>query len=243
MGVLLQARGLCRKYGDMVAVDHVDLTICEGEIVALLGPNGAGKSTTMKMLTTLLEPSAGEISYLSHPVPQDLIEAKKLFGFVADQPMILPYVTGWEYIQFIGGLYGFSQRDIEARAMPLVERFRLTESIHKRATGYSHGMQQKLALIAQLVHRPRVLIADEPTVGLDPASAAEMQAIFREHAAAGNGILLSTHLLDMANTLATRIIIMMKGRIVAEGTPEELANREFDSLQSIFLRLTGEPTS
>lgn len=192
------------------------------------------------MLTALLEPTRGTISYMSHRLPDDMIEAKRLFGFVADQPMIMPLLTGWEYIQFVAGLYGTPPSEIEQRALPLIERFRLKDAIHKRATGYSHGMQQKLALIAQLAHAPRVLIADEPTVGLDPASAVEMQTIFREYAAEGNAVLLSTHLLDMASGLATRILIMDKGRIVAEGTPSDVAKTAGGDFSSAFLRLTGE---
>lgn len=240
MSILLSARGLHHTYGDTVAVRNLNFDIHEGEIVTLLGPNGAGKSTTMRMLTALLEPTRGEVRYLSYKLPDNMIEAKSLFGFVADQPMILPYLTGWEYIQFVGGLYGVSQNEIEAYAMSLVERFKLTDAIHKRATGYSHGMQQKLALIAQLAHRPRVLVADEPTVGLDPASATEMQQIFREYCQAGNAILLSTHLLEMANAIATRIMIMFKGEIIAEGSPNELYKERNDSLQNVFLRLTRE---
>jgi len=240
MSLLLQAYNLHHKYGDEVAVHHVDLTLSEGEIVALLGPNGAGKSTTMRMLTALMQPTRGEISYLSQRIPEDLVEAKRLFGYVADQPMILPYLTGWEYIQFVAGLYGTPAAEIEAIATPLIRRFSLQDAIFKRATGYSHGMQQKLALIAQLAHKPRVLIADEPTVGLDPASAAEMQDIFRDHARNGNAILISTHLLDMAFNLATRIVLMAHGRIVATGTPDELTQGGQHSLESVFLQLTKD---
>lgn len=208
MSLLLQARDLHHKYGDEVAVHHVDLSLAEGEIVALLGPNGAGKSTMMRMLTALMEPTRGEISYLSQRIPEELVEAKRLFGYVADQPMILPYLTGWEYIQFVAGLYGTPAKEIK--------------------------------VIAQLAHKPRVLIADEPTVGLDPASAAEMQDIFRDHARKGNAILISTHLLDMACNLATRIVLMAHGRIVATGTPDELTQGGQHSLESVFLQLTAD---
>ncbi len=240
MTILLEAYNLHRAFEKTVAVHHVDLTLSKGEIVALLGPNGAGKSTTMRMLTALLEPTRGSVTYLSHRIPEQIVEAKRQFGYVADQPMIMPYLSGWEYIQFVAGLYGCSADEIKKRATPLIERFALTEAIHKKATGYSHGMQQKLALIAQLAHGPRVLLADEPTVGLDPGSASEMQAIFREYAQDGNAILLSTHLLDMAQHLATRIVMMTRGRIVASGTPEELTQGGARSLESVFFQRTGE---
>lgn len=239
MTELLRAQALKRTYGEFTAVSHVDLMLEAGEIVALLGPNGAGKSTTMRMLVGLLEPSGGHISYCGYDLRTQVLEAKRLFGYVADQPMLLNTLTGWEYIQFIAGLYGASAVEIEHRAKPLVARFQLADAIHKRATGYSHGMQQKLALIAQLAHSPRVLLADEPTVGLDPASTAEMQAVFRSFAADGNTVLLSTHLLDMANALATRVVMMSHGRVVANGTPAELTAGG-ESLHEVFMRLTGE---
>lgn len=236
---LLSARGLRRDFGDFAAVTRMDLYLSAGEIVALLGPNGAGKSTTMRMLTGLLEPSHGSIFYQDYDLSKEVLEAKRQFGYVADEPMILGVLSGWEYIQFVAGLYGASSEDIRWRAEPLVRRFQLEEAIHKRAISYSHGMKQKLALIAQLAHRPKVLLADEPTVGLDPGSAAEMQDIFREYVAQGNAILLSTHLLDMAQNLATRIVMMAHGRVVAEGTPEELTQNGA-SLHGVFMRLTGE---
>lgn len=239
---LLRAQALKRTYGDFTAVSHVDLTLEAGEIVALLGPNGAGKSTTMRMLVGLLEPSSGQIFYEGYDLVTHVLEAKRRFGYVADQPMMLNALTGWEYIQFIAGLYDTSAVEIERQAKPLVDRFHLTDAIHKRATGYSHGMQQKLALIAQLAHNPRVLLADEPTVGLDPASAAQMQAVFHSFAAAGNAVLLSTHLLDMAHALATRIVMMAHGRIVANGTPSELT-ADGESLHEVFMRLTGDAAS
>lgn len=239
MAELLRAQALRRMFGEFEAVHSVDLMLEEGEIVALLGPNGAGKSTTMRMMTGLLEPSSGSISYAGYDIFRDPLQAKRQFGYVADQPMMLNALSGREYIQFIAGLYGLSQETIERRATPLIQRFRLRDAIDKRATGYSHGMQQKLALIAQLAHAPRVLLADEPTVGLDPGSAAQMQEIFREFAAEGNAVLLSTHLLEMAQGLATRIVMMAHGRVVANGSPAELT-ASGESLHQVFMRLAGE---
>ena len=239
MEPLLQVRQLEKRFKDFVAVHDFHLTVQPGEIVAVLGPNGAGKSTMMRMLAGLMEPSRGQITYLCHTFPDHMIEAKKQLGYLADQPMILPYLTGWEHIQFISGLYSVSSKEIERRALPLVDRFCMAGAIDKRATSYSHGMQQKLALITQLVHGPRILLADEPTVGLDPAGALEMQETFGEFAAEGNAVLISTHLLDMASQLASRVVIMMKGRVIAEGNPREWEDRHGESLQRIFLRLTA----
>lgn len=239
MRELLQAKGLARDYDGFVAVQDVNLELREGEIVALLGPNGAGKSTTMRMLTGLLEPGRGHVSYGGYDLSEDVLNAKQQFGYVADEPMILNALTGYEYIQFVAGLYGCSSEEIANRANPLIDRFGLREAIHKRATSYSHGMKQKLALIAQLAHQPRVLLADEPTVGLDPAGAASMQEIFRSFASDGNAILLSTHLLDMAQVVATRIIMMARGRVVADGSVAQLTAGG-ESLHEVFMRLTGE---
>lgn len=237
---LLQVSHLSRTFGTMTAVDDINLTLESGQLLGLLGPNGAGKSTTIRMLAGLLEPSSGTIRYQEWSLADHPTEAKRLFGYVADQPLIFPLLTGWEYVQFVGGLYGFSSDEIKRKAWPLLERFHLIPAIHRRADHYSHGMQQKLALVAQLVHEPQVLLADEPTVGLDPASAAEMSHIFREFCQAGHAILISTHLLNMAQELCDTVVILSKGRLIAEGSPQALVDNAGDSLQELFLRLTRE---
>ena len=237
---LLQARNLKRTFDSITAVDDFNITVEAGQLLGLLGPNGAGKTTTIRTLCGLLEPSQGSIIYGDWSMATDPIEAKRLFGYVADQPMILPLLTGWEYVQFVGGLYGFPADAIKQKLEPLLERFDLTAAIHRRADSYSHGMRQKLALVAQLIHAPRVLLADEPTVGLDPASGAEMETIFREFCEAGNAIVMSTHLLSMAQELCDGVLIMSKGRVIAEGSPKDLVKDPGDSLKSLFLRLTTE---
>ena len=216
------------------------LRLAEGELVGLLGPNGAGKSTTMKMIAGLLEPSAGTVAYAGRPLRDHPLDARRMLGYLADQPMILPVFTGWEYISFVAGLYGLKEAEIRRRAMPLVERLQLTAALHKRADGYSHGMQQKLALVAQLAHAPQVLLADEPTVGLDPASTLEVRTILREFCREGHAVLLSTHLLEMAQGLCDRVAIMARGMLLIEGAPSELAERYGEPLQDLFLRMTGE---
>ena len=236
---LLTAENLQRKFGEFVAVRNVSFQLQAGKIVGLLGPNGAGKSTTMRMLAGLLEPDRGSITLGGFSLAAQPLEAKKLLGFLADEPMIMPYLTGFEYIQFVAGLYGIPGGQIEERAEPLLKRFNLVEAIHRRADGYSHGMQQKLALVAQLVHEPRLLLADEPTVGLDPASTIEMHSVFRDYCAKGNTILLSTHLLSMAQELCDRVLIMAQGQVVYEGDPRVQSDSE-ESLERRFLRLTGE---
>lgn len=240
---LLEAVDLRRNYQGFWAVDGVTLRLAEGEMLGLLGPNGAGKSTTMKMMVGLLEPSGGHVFYGSESLHDRPLAVRRMFGYLADQPMILPIFTGWEYIQFVAGLYGTTEADAKNRAMRLAERFQLTADLHRRADGYSHGMQQKLALIAQLAHAPRVLLLDEPTVGLDPASTLEMQTVLREYCREGNAVLLSTHLLDMAQKLCDKVAIMARGRILTDGAPADLALTHGQSLQDLFLRLTGEAAS
>lgn len=232
---------LVRKFGTIAAVSHVNLSLRPGELVGLLGPNGAGKSTTMKMLAGLMVPTSGRIVYGDLSMHQNPIDIKRYLGYLADEPMMIPQLTGWEYIHFVGGLYSLNADDISQRADPLVRRFQLQDAIHRRCITYSHGMQQKLALVAQLVHDPHILLADEPTVGLDPASATIMQEVFREHCMSGHSILLSTHLLDMAEKLCHRILIMRDGSIIWDGSPEALrqSNR---SLEEVFLELTGLST-
>ncbi len=227
----------------MTAVEDFSMTLEAGQLVGLLGPNGAGKTTTLRMLCGLMEPSSGSVVFDGLSLAENTVEAKRMLGYVADQPMILPLLTGWEYVQFVGGLYGMAPDVIEHNAMPLLERFNLSKAIHRRADSYSHGMQQKLALVAQIVHEPLVLLADEPTVGLDPASAAQMEEVFREFCQAGHAILISTHLLSMAQELCDKVLIMTKGNIVAEGSPATLVQEAGDSLQNLFLRLTQEEAS
>ena len=237
---ILVAENLRRSFGDFVAVKNVSLQLLAGEIVGLLGPNGAGKSTTMRMLVGLLEPHRGSVTVEGQLISENPIEAKRHLGFLSDEPMILPYLSGWEYIQFVAGLYDISPQQVRLRAEPLLKRFGLSQAIHRRADGYSHGMKQKLALVAQLVHEPRVLLADEPTIGLDPASTAEMHEVFREYSRAGNTILLSTHLLPMAETVCDKVLIMSDGYILYEGAPTQPSG---ESLEKLFLRLTSSEVS
>ncbi|MDA8194850.1 MAG: ABC transporter ATP-binding protein [Thermaerobacter sp.] len=237
---IMTATGLCRRFGGLVAVDGVDMAIAPGTLVGLLGPNGAGKTTTLRMLAGLMEPTSGSVAYGQYSMATHPLAAKQSLGYLADQPMMVPLLTGWEYILFVGGLYGLSAEVVSSRAEPLVRRFQLHDAIHRRCDGYSHGMQQKLALVAQLVHEPLLLLADEPTVGLDPASALALQEVFRTYCAQGHSILLSTHLLDMAQRLCGRVLIMHRGRIVWDGAPGDLLTDGEQTLEAVFLQLTEE---
>ncbi len=238
--MLMKATHLHQQYGSLVAVNNFSVEIYAGELVGLLGPNGAGKSTTLRMLTGLMQPTKGSVQYHGYDIADDPIEARRQFGYVAEQPMIIPYLTGMEYVEFVAGMYGIDGKTAKRRAEPYIDRFRLTGAVHKRADQYSHGMQQKIALIAQLVHEPKLLLADEPTVGLDPDGAVEMQNAFREYVAAGHSILLSTHLLDMAEGLCSRVLILANGVLLADQTIDDVWLQTHGHLQEHFFMLTRE---
>lgn len=236
--MILNAEELSQVYGTITAVDNFTVKIYPGELVGLLGPNGAGKSSTMRMLTGLVAPSKGSVTYRGYDIADDPIDARRHFGYVAEQPMIIPYLTGIEYVEFVAGMYGIDGKTAKCRAEPYLERFQLTGAIYKRADQYSHGMQQKIALIAQLVHEPYLLLADEPSVGLDPDGILEMQKTFREYVESGNSILLSTHQLEMAEGICSRVLILSKGVLLADQRIDENFLESHSNLQNYFFSLT-----
>jgi ABC-2 type transport system ATP-binding protein len=233
------ARGLRKTYGEHVAVKGVDLTIGRGEIVAFLGPNGAGKTTTIKMLTGLLRPTSGSSAILGHDIQTDALAAKALFGYVPDTPNLYGKLKGWEYLRFMARLYRVPTAEAEARAAELLRLFDLTEAASDLIEGYSHGMSQKMALAGALVHAPRVLFLDEPTVGLDPRSARTIKDLLGQLRAQGVTVFLSTHILEIAERMADRVVIINKGEIIAAGTVAELRHGGSRTLEDIFLDLTG----
>lgn len=233
------ARGLRKTYGEHVAVKGVDLTIGRGEIVAFLGPNGAGKTTTIKLLTGLLRPTTGSAAILGHDIQADALAAKALFGYVPDTPNLYGKLKGWEYLRFMARLYRVPTAEAEARAAELLRLFELTEAASDLIEGYSHGMSQKMALAGVLVHAPRVLFLDEPTVGLDPRSARTIKDLLGQLRAQGVTVFLSTHILEIAERMADRVVIIDKGEIIAAGTVAELRHGGSGTLEDIFLDLTG----
>jgi ABC-2 type transport system ATP-binding protein len=234
------ARGLRKTYGEHVAVKGIDLTIGQGEIVGFLGPNGAGKTTTIKMLTGLLKPTAGSAAILGHDIERDAIAAKAAFGYVPDTPNLYGKLKGWEYLRFMARLYRVPTEQAERRAGELLRLFDLIGAASDLVEGYSHGMSQKMALAGALVHDPRVLFLDEPTVGLDPKSARLIKDLLLQLRARGTAVFLSTHILEIAERMCDRIVIIYQGDVVASGTLEELRRqRGQGSLEDIFLSLTG----
>jgi len=237
---LIETRNLAKRYGDKLVVDNVTFSVNGGEIFGFLGPNGAGKTTTIKMIVGLLQPTSGSTTVGGYDVVQQPVEAKAACGYVPDEPNLYAKLTGRELLRFVGDLYNLERNQTARRAEELLRLFGLAEAADDTTDSYSHGMRQKTSLAAALVHDPKVLILDEPTVGLDPKSARLIKDILRQMADRGTAVMLSTHILEIAQNMCDRIGIIDKGRLIAVGTMEELqSTRGERSLEDIFLSLTG----
>ena len=238
----LKIRAL-RKRFDRKAVDGLDLTVRAGEIYALLGPNGAGKTTTLRMVAGLLRPDSGTISIFGIDCLREPVAAKKITAWVSDEPMIYDKLTPMEYLAFVSGLWGVETAKAEAHARELVDWLGLGPHANQRCEGFSKGMRQKVALAGALVHDPRLLILDEPLTGLDAGSARQVKDVLSARAREGGTIVMTTHILEVAERMADRIGIIGGGRLIAEGTVEELralAGVKASNLEDIFLALTAE---
>ncbi len=240
---MIEAKSLTMVYGNSKkAVDDVSFTIQKGEIVGFAGPNGAGKTTVIKMLTGILKPTSGTASINGFDITKDAMKAKMSFAYIADNPDILIQLTGLEFLNFIADMYEVPEDKRKDRITALSERFGMADVLNTRMKDYSHGMRQKLMVISALIHEPPAWILDEPMTGLDPSAAYELKQMMREHAAKGNAVLFSTHVLEVAEQLCDRILIIDKGRIVEQGTLDDLKNANPGlSLEEIFVRLTGRP--
>lgn len=240
---MIDVRDLTKRYGQTTAVDRLSLSIGAGEIFGFLGPNGAGKTTTIRMLMGLLQPSAGTVELGGHDLHTQPLRAKALCGFVPDRPHVYEKLTGAEYLDFAADLYGVDEEAKARRRERLLEIFDLAEWRGELAESYSHGMKQRLVMAGALMHAPRVLVVDEPTVGMDPRGARLLKRIFRDLAAGGATVFMSTHSLEVAEELCDRVGIIQRGRLIALGTIDELraeAGREHhSSLESLFLHITG----
>ena len=235
----IAAQGLRKVYGQHVAVNHADLLVWPGEIVGFLGPNGAGKTTTLKMLTGLLKPTAGRAAIMGYDIQAEPVAAKAQFGYVPDTPNLYGKLSGWEFLRFIGRLYRVPPDVAERRASELLRLFDLYDAGGDLLEGYSHGMQQKITLASALVHDPKVLFLDEPTVGLDPRSARLIKDLLLQLKARGTAVFFSTHILEIAERMCDRVIIINRGDIIASGTLAQLRGQGGGSLEDIFLSLTG----
>ncbi len=222
------------------AVDSISWNVADGKITGFIGPNGAGKSTTLKMITGIVVPDEGSISINGHDIVTDALEAKKQFGFVSDSPDKFLRLKGIEYLNFCANIYGVSKDLRQNRIENYSKRFGIDDALGSRIMSYSHGMRQKLMVIGALLHQPSVWILDEPLTGLDPTSAFALKEMMREHAAAGNSVLFSTHVLETAEKLCDNIAIINQGTIIYVGTLEELRSRypQESSLEEIFMEMT-----
>ena len=239
---MIALQNLVKKYGDFTAVDGVTLDVQPGEIHGFLGPNGAGKTTTLRMIAGLLEPTSGRILVNGHDLATHPVEAKTSLGFIPDRPYIYEKLTAGEFLRFHGGLYGIEGAAVTERLHEMLDLFDLRRWEDELVESFSHGMKQRLVMSAAFLHRPRVVVVDEPMVGLDPRGARLIKDVFRKMSERGVAILMSTHTLEVAQELSDRITIINKSRIVAQGTVDDvlrLSGGEDEQLTSVFLRLTG----
>ena len=238
----LEIRDL-RKRFERPAVDGLDLTVRTGEFYALLGPNGAGKTTTLRMVVGLLRPDTGSIRIAGIDALADPVAAKQIMAWVSDEPMIYDKLTPFEYLEFVAGLWGIEATLAEARARELLGWLALEPHAHERCEGLSKGMRQKVALAGALVHDPRVIILDEPLTGLDAGSARQVKNVLRERVRAGGTVIMTTHILEVAERMSDRIGVIAAGRLLAQGTLDELrhqAGHSASSLEDTFLALVAE---
>jgi ABC-2 type transport system ATP-binding protein len=232
---------LTKRYGTFTAVDAISLEVPPGELFGFLGPNGAGKTTTLRMIAGILKPTSGTVQIGGVDIEKDPITAKSKLGFIPDRPFIYEKLTGIEFLRFVAGLYGQDGKEVEHRARELLALFDLDDWREELVESYSHGMRQKLIVSSAFVHRPQVIVVDEPHVGLDPKSIKILRDLFREYARRGHTIMMSTHTLETAESLCDRIAIIVQGKIALCGTMAELRTETKGSnLEEIFLKLSGE---
>jgi ABC-2 type transport system ATP-binding protein len=245
-------QGLSRNFGDFVAVRNVNLQVAPGQFFGFLGPNGAGKSTTIKMLTGLLAPSAGRIEILGHDLSTNPVEVKRQIGVVPEGMALFGRLTGSEYLNFVGRMYGLGHAVSAQRADELLEFMNLSDQPKTLVADYSHGMQKKLAMAAAVIHGPRILFLDEPFEGVDAIAAGTLKAMLQRMIARGATIFLTSHVLEIVERLCSHVAIIHQGQLVAQGSLEELragvktSADEGEStltLEQIFLRIVGGTTT
>ena len=239
---MIELTNVTKRYGTKLAVDNLSLTVAGGELFAFLGPNGAGKTTTIKMLCGLLFPTSGAVRVGGFDVVADGDQARRLISYVPDQPFLYEKLTGREFLQFVADLYGMPKDRAAERMQAVIDLFGLYEFVDDLTERYSHGMRQRTVFAAALLHEPKVLIVDEPTVGLDPRSIRHLKDLLRKQADSGVTVFLSSHSLDIVEQLADRIGIIDRGKLIGCGTLATLRAQAsmHGSLEDVFLKLTQE---
>jgi len=240
--IAVKLSGVTKRYGDIIAIDYLSLDVKSGEVLGLLGPNGSGKSTTLKMILGLVKPDSGIINVFGMNVQEHPVEVKRLIGYVPESPTIYEFLTGLEFLDLTGDIYGMNPSEKEKRVKEYLRALELEGREGDLISSYSEGMKQKVVIISALMHRPKLLLLDEPLSSLDPRSARIVKDLIRELAAEGVTTIMSTHVLEIAQAMCDRIAIMHEGRLLALGTMEELrqeAKMPDSGLEDIFLKLTG----
>lgn len=235
---MLKIRNLTVRYGSKTAVDNLSLEIEKGEIYGFIGHNGAGKTTTIKAVTGILSFDKGEICINGISMKQDPLSCKRLIAYIPDNPDLYDYMTGIQYLNFIADIFGISTTERAAAIKEYADAFEISADLGSPVSAYSHGMKQKLAIISALIHKPKLIIMDEPFVGLDPKASHILKEMMKKHCSDGGAIFFSTHVLDTAEKLCDKVAIIKKGKLIKTGTMEEVKGD--DSLEEVFLELEGE---
>ena len=235
---MLRIEHLSKAYGEKKAVDDLNLHIAPGEIYGFIGHNGAGKTTTLKSVAGILQFDQGEIYVDGKSIRTQPLECKRTFAYIPDNPDLYDYMTGIKYLNFIADVFGVDAQTRQERIRTYADAFELTGDLAQPIAAYSHGMKQKLAIISALIHDPKLIIMDEPFVGLDPTAAYQVKGIMREHCERGGAIFFSTHVLEVAEKLCDKVAIIKQGRLIASGTMDEVKGDQ--SLEDVFLELEGE---
>ena len=235
---MLRIEHLTKTYGDKKAVDDLSLHILPGEIYGFIGHNGAGKTTTLKSVVGILQFDEGEILIDGKSIRTQPLACKREIAYIPDNPDLYEYMTGIKYLNFVADIFGVSAEDRQARIRDYADRFELTKDLAQPIAAYSHGMKQKLAIISAWLHQPRLILMDEPFVGLDPKASHLLKGMMREICQQGGAIFFSTHVLEVAEKLCDKVAIIKGGKLIRSGTMEEVTGD--DSLEDVFLELEGE---
>lgn len=237
---MIKLNNLCKQFGEHLAVDDLNFEIKDGELFGFLGPNGAGKTTTIKMITGILKPTSGTVEISGLDIQKYPRETKRLIGYIPDDPYLYDRLTGREYLEFVGGLYHLEKDKMKSRANELFDIFGMNGWVDKKCEEYSHGMRQKLVFCSAFIHDPKILVVDEPMVGLDPQSSRLVKDMLKQLVSKGAAVFISTHILSVAEELCDRIGIVNKGKLIGLGTIDQLKAQKADrdiNLETLFLEL------